>query len=105
MPWFQPILIRSSVRSGAAELTDCTMRAATASENIVRLHDELRNARVDAEEILAALRGNSAVTMTRLILVMHSLALFVDSLKCGTSLMARRSDLVPVRVGLHPGDR
>ena len=31
MPWFQPILLQSSVRSGAAELTGCTMRAATAS--------------------------------------------------------------------------
>ena len=28
-------------------------------------HSKLRNARNDAEEILAALRGNSAVTMTR----------------------------------------
>ena len=64
------------------------MKAATASVYTVRLHDELCNARIDVEEILAALRGNSAVTRTRLIWVVHPLALFEDSLKCETSSMA-----------------
>ena len=83
----QPILSQSSVRSGAAEVSGCMIRAATASVHFAMPALMLKRSLRSCEE-------NSAVTMTRLILVMHSLALFVDSLKCETSLMARRSDPV-----------